>query len=159
MERLFRRATSLPLHNYKAKTDARLTMQKIKPSTAVKLLCVGWHSRSCLTYSSGQNYVWTVADRMGRTPLATRQKHPSTPGTRLAEVALSSPFNSTTARFLILALSNLRNRAPPTAVFEIRWGGGHKGIETLMMSSLCNGSKHNLHFKSSDVLLMRQAAN
>lgn len=44
-ERLFRHATSLPLHNYKAKTDARVTMQKIKPSTAVKLLCAGWHRK------------------------------------------------------------------------------------------------------------------
>lgn len=37
----FRHAIALPLHNYKAKTDARVTMQKMNSSTAVILLCPG----------------------------------------------------------------------------------------------------------------------
>lgn len=107
MEGLFRHATSLPLHNYKAKTDARLTMQKMKLSTAVILLCARPDSAGrsiltvlspgishhCLTSSSRQNYAWTVADRMERAPLTTRQKHPSTQGIRPAEVSLSFLFN------------------------------------------------------------------
>lgn len=171
MERLFRHATSLPLHNYKAKTDARLTMQKMNPSTAVILFCARAHGRGrsiltafspgishrCLTPSSRQNSVWTVADRMGRAPLATRQKHPSTPGIRPAEVALSSLFNSTRHPSLFWSCPTWGISLPPQQYLE--YGRGHEGTETLMMSSLCNSSKHNLHFKSSDVLLMKRAAN
>lgn len=36
-----RHAIALPLHNYKAKTDARVTMQKMNSSTAVTLLHTG----------------------------------------------------------------------------------------------------------------------
>lgn len=37
----FRHAIALPLRNYKAKTGARVTMQKMNSSTAVILLCIG----------------------------------------------------------------------------------------------------------------------
>lgn len=135
-ERLFRRATSLPLHNYKAKTDARVTMQKIKPSTAIKLLCAGWHRKEHtdsfqpwhqsllphfqFTTKLRVNCGWQDGENSPRQEAETSVNT----GHKACRRYFLVSFQLHIARFLILVLSNLRNHVPPTAVFEIWWGGG-----------------------------------
>lgn len=65
----FCHAITLPLHNYKAKPDARVTMQKMNSSTAVILLCPGLCGTkgSALTARSpGMN---TAAHPVARLPM------------------------------------------------------------------------------------------